>query len=343
LPPLFALWVNCHASFFLGLIVLAALLVCSFFDLRMGLLISERWERGRSRMLAIAAGLSIAALFVNPVGLQQLMYPINTMLHQNVGLAAVSEWLPLSWGDPRQLALLIVAGLVLLLPLLRFRELYLIELLLLAAGLYLALPHARMLVAFGILASPILSRLLADTWDQYEPDRDRPIINAGLITLIALISFKAFPNNDDLQNQVERGNPVNAVHYIRWAKLSGNMLNQYAYGGYLIWALPEHKVFVDGRSDVYEWTGVLEDFQKWAVLESDPRDLLRKYNIGFCLLPRDVPMSRVLPLLPGWKQTYADQSAVVFVRADENQERATSLQTPVHPVSTGVDRAGLRE
>jgi len=158
-----------------------------------------------------------------------------------------------------------------------------------------------------------------------------------------VISFAGFPGRDDLQTQVEKGNPVDAVNYIRWAKLSGNMLNQYVYGGYLIWALPEHKVFVDGRSDVYEWTGVLEQFQKWSVLESDPRDLLRRYNISFCLLPRDVPMSRVLGLLPGWKRVYTDESAVVFVRADAANTSTKGLQTPVHPVSTAVDRGGVRE
>ena len=32
------------------------------------------------------------------------------------------------------------------------------------------------------------------------------------------------------------------------------MLNEYVYGGYLIWAAPENPVFVDGRADIFEWT-----------------------------------------------------------------------------------------
>ena len=44
LPPLFAVWVNCHGSFFLGFLLACIVLACSFFDLRMGLLVSERWR-----------------------------------------------------------------------------------------------------------------------------------------------------------------------------------------------------------------------------------------------------------------------------------------------------------
>jgi hypothetical protein len=92
------------------------------------------------------------------------------------------------------------------------------------------------------------------------------------------------------------------------------MLNEYVYGGYLIWAAPEHPVFVDGRADVFDWTGVLGEFGKWATLQSDPNELLDKYQVNFCLLGRDSPMARVLPLLPGWKTVYSDNLAVIVMR-----------------------------
>jgi hypothetical protein len=38
LPPLFCVWANCHGSFFAGLVVLAVILFCSWFDWRAGLL-----------------------------------------------------------------------------------------------------------------------------------------------------------------------------------------------------------------------------------------------------------------------------------------------------------------
>ena len=92
------------------------------------------------------------------------------------------------------------------------------------------------------------------------------------------------------------------------------MLNDYGEGGYLIWAMPEHPVFVDGRGDVFEWTGVLEEFGQWAMLQTDPNILLDKYGIQFCLLNPDSAIAHVLPLLHNWKFVYSDNNSVLFVR-----------------------------
>jgi hypothetical protein len=91
-------------------------------------------------------------------------------------------------------------------------------------------------------------------------------------------------------------------------------VNDYRYGGYLIWAAPEYPVFVDGRADVFEETGVLAEFGNWATLQSPPTKLLDRYHVNLCLLSKDSPMRFVLPLLPGWTQVYSDDLSVLFVR-----------------------------
>ena len=92
------------------------------------------------------------------------------------------------------------------------------------------------------------------------------------------------------------------------------MLNEYVFGGYLIWALPEEKVFVDGRSDVYDWTGVLAAYGRWATLSEDPQKLLDQYRIRLCVLAVTSPMARVMAYLPNWRKAYSDDIAVVFTR-----------------------------
>ena len=81
-----------------------------------------------------------------------------------------------------------------------------------------------------------------------------------------------------------------------------------------MWAAPEHPVFIDGRGDVF-WPGVGDEFAKWAQFESAPNALLDKYRIGFCLMARDSQMIVVMRLLPGWKEVYSDDVAVVFARS----------------------------
>jgi hypothetical protein len=182
-------------------------------------------------------------------------------------------------------------------------------------GTWLAVSHLRMLIVFGILAAPILSRQFSTSWEGYDAKKDRIWPNAVMIGLSLLVIFLAFPDSANLEKQVESQNPVKAVQFIKASHLSGPMLNEYGFGGYLDWAAPEYPVFVDGRADVFEWSGVLGEFNSWKALESDPNALLQKYGISFCLLSRQSPMARVLPLLHEWKIVYSDNIAVILVRA----------------------------
>ncbi len=314
LPPLFAVWVNCHGSFFLGLLAFAAIGLCAFVEIRLGLLISHRWPKPSRNTLVVTFVLSLLALFVNPVGFNQLSYPLNALFGQHVGLAIVSEWQPSPFTDARAWALSGTAGLTLLVPLLRRTDLKLEELLLLVFGFGLAVQHQRMLFVFGILVAPTLSRLLATAWDQYEPERDKAPLNAVMLAVSAVIIFVAFPGGNNLQKQVEKDSPVSALRFIERTALPGRMLNEYVYGGYLIWAGSERKVFIDGRSDVYEWTGVLNDYVQWITLQAEPNLILTKYHVDFCLLAQNDPISRVLALMPGWKRIYSDKQSIIFAK-----------------------------
>jgi hypothetical protein len=315
LPPLFAVWVNCHGSFFIGMVIAVITYAVSFIGFQAGSLTSTKWDPVRRRYLAWSLGLSIAGLFINPVGISQILYPLDTMLHQPIGLTQVQEWQPLQVTDARAVPLLLLLLCVFLLVLVRRSELQLQELVFLVLGTWMALSHQRMLFVCGILIAPVLSRMLSNLWENYDAERDHPLLNAVFIALSLVVAVLAFPSQRVLARQVEEANPVKAVNFLREHHVGGHMLNEYVYGGYLIWAAPEYPVFVDGRADVFEWTGVLDDFGKWATLQSDPRELLNKYSIDFCLISREAPMARVLPLMQDWKTAYSDKQAVIFVRA----------------------------
>lgn len=317
LPPLFAVWVNCHGSFFLGFLLAWIVLACFFVDFRMGLLTCEPAPAHTRKTLTVALLFSVVALFLNPVGPRQVLYPLDTMFHQSIQLSSVQEWMPLTMNSGRGLGFLLLLGCIFLIVLVQKSKLSLEELGMLALGTWLAIGHRRMLFVFGILAAPILSRLLAPLWEGYDADHDLPLPNALLMAASLLILALGFPNRENLASQVQAGSPVNAVDFIERHHLSGPMMNDYIYGGYLIWAAPDHPVFVDGRGDVFEWSGVLAEFGKWATLQENPNTLLDKYGVRFCVLARTSPMSQVLPLLPNWKSVYTDNMSTIFVRTPE--------------------------
>jgi hypothetical protein len=92
-------------------------------------------------------------------------------------------------------------------------------------------------------------------------------------------------------------------------------LNDCGYSGDSIWALPDHPVFVDGGADADDWNSVVDEYLRWAGLESDPHILLDKYKIDLCLLTAQSPMARILPLIGPWQPVYQDDSSVVLIRA----------------------------
>jgi hypothetical protein len=314
LPIVFLIWINSHASFILGIAVACAYLTGSFFEFELGPFCSKRWPLKCRRIFGFSLLLSIAALYVNPAGLRQIFYPFDNLMNMKLMLTSVDEWAPLDFTTARGIGLLAVLLLIFLPVALRKTKIYLDEVMVLGAGTWLAVEHTRMLIIFGILAAPILSRQLANLWENYEPEKDRVLPNLVFIALSLVSIVFAFPSLQNLQHQVEAQSPVKAVEYIQTHHLSGPMLNDYTFGGYIIWVAPEYPVMIDGRADVYEWSHFLDEYARWATHQEDPNLLLRKYNVNFCLLSRQSQMINILPLLPDWKLVYSDDIAQVFVR-----------------------------
>ena len=314
LPIIFVVWINCHGSFVLGLVVAGVFLFSSLFMFELVSLVAQPWEARSRRMFLLAMIVSVPALFLNPAGLRQILYPFDAFINQSQGLANVEEWAPLKMNSPSGIALLAVLLCCLLLAVVRKSVLYWHELLLLALGTWLAVSHVRLLVVFGMLAVPVLVRQLASSWDGYNFEQDRIWPNAVFLAVSLTAAVVAFPNMTSLEAQIGEQSPVTAVKFLEANRPAGPMLNDYAFGGYLIWAAPQYPVMIDGRTDLYIWSGFLGEYGNWATLQSDPRVLLDKYKVGFCFLNRNAPMAHVLPLMPDWRQVYSDEKAVIFER-----------------------------
>jgi hypothetical protein len=111
--------------------------------------------------------------------------------------------------------------------------------------------------------------------------------------------------------------PVAAAEFLRRDPPPGRMWNSFNYGGYLLFALPEHKVFVDGRNDmVYPF----EFFDLAARALSEPTLLvqqLERYQVGFAVIQcTQLQDSRFawLHQHPEWRLVYLDDLAAIVVR-----------------------------
>jgi hypothetical protein len=73
-------------------------------------------------------------------------------------------------------------------------------------------------------------------------------------------------------------------------------------------------VFIDGRADIYERTGVLTDYINIARLALPAPFLLNAYNVQSCLLERQDILVTLLNASPGWQKIYGDPITVLYVR-----------------------------
>jgi hypothetical protein len=107
--------------------------------------------------------------------------------------------------------------------------------------------------------------------------------------------------------------PAAAVAFARDAGLTGRVFNHYGYGGYLISAgIP---TFIDGRGELFGGEFIKRYVQAVSLRDEEPFDaLLDRWAIDWTLLLKDQAANHLLARLPGWRQAYSDDSAIIFVR-----------------------------
>ncbi|MCL5005417.1 MAG: hypothetical protein M1404_02690 [Acidobacteria bacterium] len=320
LPPIFLLWVNAHGTFVFGFLILGVYWASGLKAFEFGGLYAERWtERDRQRLEFISL-LCLLASTLTPYGTRLLAYPLEMASSQPLIVQSIQEWEPLNLSlayGKYFVVLLLVFWLALVASRLRCR---LQDFVLLAFAIGETFLHARFILLFVPVFAPLLAELLAKWIPQYQPAKDHYILNFVLMALIAAGIVKLFPSNRRLEQKVESKMPVRAVWFFRAHPALKRTLNDAYWGGYLIEKLwPTHKVFIDGRLDLYEYSGVMADYLNMTRLAPDTRFLLRKYQVQSCLLPRSSPLAVFLAASPNWQEVYQDNLSAVFVRKAENE------------------------
>lgn len=315
LPPLFLCWVNTHGSFVFGFLVLGVAWLSGQVEFSAGGLFSERWTKHQSVQLLLSILFCALVLPITPYGTRLAAYPLTMALSQPVNVKNIQEWQPLGSEMMLGKVFIVVALLFFLVCLLQRPRFRLSETILVLFGVYAACIHLRFLLLFVVLFAPLWALLLSRWVPAYRADMDHPWINTVLIAAVAGVLIYFFPARRDLAELVQKSYPESALHYLANHPVRGQFLNEYGWGGYLIWAgQPRDTVFVDGRADLYEYGGVLSDYLSITRLEPNAFQLLKKYDVQGCLIEQDSPLATALTALPGWQRVYHDQLAAVYVR-----------------------------
>ena len=312
------LWANLHAGFTLGFVIA----FFAFLDFIERTRLTDRI--GIAKWIMFLA-LCPAVTLLHPYGYKAIL-ATYTIAGPNEAMAFINEWQPFNaqvnvFHEAALLALVfatLVSGVRFTFAKSLFLVLILHMFLIHVRFCYVLFPLMPVVVAADAAKQfPILS---AATWraqdrDSFERALARAVRPFTAIILIAA-AFVSFMMLKVLTVKPEETVAASAaITYAKEHKLSGNVMNGYAFGGPLVFhGIPS---YIDGRTDqlFLEGFSAADDKMQRPGGKKLLLEALTRYDIRWTLLPPEDARILVLDELPDWKRAYADKFAVIHVRA----------------------------
>ena len=120
--------------------------------------------------------------------------------------------------------------------------------------------------------------------------------------------------------------PVEVVEDARSDGLTGRVFHEFTWGGWLLYAWPEQKVFIDGGTDFYGGD-LLRTFISIHSMRPGWRGQIEEYEIQHALLSVDNPLAHELSREPGWGLVTCNATGALLSRSVEKTgEEASTLE-----------------
>jgi len=304
-PALLLIWANLHASFALGLAVL--FIVCGEMAL----------HRGPARRIAVGVIVaSVVATVFTPSGIAIWTSSGGHFLAPPRGIQ--EEGVP-DVTEPYGLVFGLVIAAVMTTALLSRRALPR-DVALLLPVLFVSLTAARHTPFFAVASAPYLAEhaptAIARTARRFGLSLPKvsaaSVIPSGRIDLataaIGIVAVLA-------TSLVARGEPsldAYPVGALEALPPGPGLLNEYGWGGFLIWYAPKTPVFIDGRLFLYVPT-VVDDYRSVVGVHPDWQAVIARRDIRALLLkPADAGAVRAAEL--GWRVLSSSDSYVLLAR-----------------------------
>jgi hypothetical protein len=353
-PLLFALWANIHGGWLYGIALIGIYLVGHALEYRCFGRSAKDWDAVRD--FARALKLASMATLATPMG-----FRVWRHLYAHLGDRYVIDHTgefqsPDFHSLAAKVLLAIILGSMGALVVSR-RRIHTTRLLVVMAGLWWALISGRNIPLFGITGLATIALHLDREWralpSQWLARRRAGFaagsLNSSTITwvlpcclvfgVIAIGHGRLMGRQvltDDFDGRVF---PVAAVRAARAASLEGRIFADFTWGGYILFAWPQQRVFIDGGTDFYG-SAVMRDYDRIAKLEPGWRDTMSRWRLDAVLTDSHSKLARELVRTPGWALWYCDSVAIV-ARRDPNvtpgkpEQHESELEQCAGPSSYG--------
>lgn len=337
LPAFFFVWANLHGSFLSGLFT-----VSLFFILK-----SWRYKRLYicEFILIVVASLST---FLNPYGFGTWREVWSSVSDASLRFKIV-EWMPaLTMFD---LAMVFLFGISSTLLLKYWKKFLLEERVIYLFFTLQALTSRRHLPLWIIFATPVaikgidFVRREAKTFKK-GLERFEKLNEFGWFMALGILLLNIIlAANESYSISESKFYPKEAVIFLQNNLPEGEVFSEYGWGGYLIWKLPQKKVFIDGRVPSWRWKNPPSDnlvssfdtYNEILAGKTDYKEVFKKFNVDIVLWRKQkktTPLDELYEHLEkylkifgwepsvfnfsealekdGWERIYEDAVAVIY-------------------------------
>lgn len=347
LVPLMLLWANLHGGFVIGIVIILAFMLAE----GIRLIFKKSSYTGYETIFFYAATtLAVGFSFINPTGWDAVVIALSSKY--KLIFEGIQEYQPpfllyrnkIYPVDYAYLSLIVISAAVLVL---RNKRIDFAHIILLLGTFIMSLSASRFIVYFAVIASMVTGKeadmLARGLLEKRFSERAHQRVFAGLAAAILFSSIlftaglfrsKNFSFNTAYGSSV----PKAAVDFIENNKLSGNMFNSYAYGGFIAWRLyPRQKTFINSRlvnpvvkTEFNLIVRATEYAEKAGPSASNIplwEKMVNHYKINFIFVSLAGIYGEVPPLIiklaesDKWIPVYCDSISIIFVRnTKENTE-----------------------
>ena len=195
-------------------------------------------------------------------------------------------------------------------------------------SLFFSLRSFRNIALFGVSAWPLIALQAARAWPppkrpfplfsefaRLDPASRVGIIGIPVTILMLLIGLNrgAIGGLSVIPDHFSpKAFPTAAIQRARDARLEGRVFDNWAWGGYIMYAWPQARLHVDplkfNDKTIKSYTMIEELSPGW-------QDEMERWGIKTVIIESKSRQARGLALEPTWKVWYRDSTAVVFRRA----------------------------
>jgi hypothetical protein len=330
LPALFALWANIHIEFVTGLFMLGLFCLEPILDwlLKTRPAAKTALDVFQPKLWGVFAA-SLVAVLVNPYGYKLVsnafQYARDTKIYDVIvefhamHFRTINDWAVLA---------LLMLGCFAFGRVRPFRPVWA---LLLAWSAWMGFRSLREVWLVSILCAVVIA-VLGNEQNE-ESARKLPLsmrVSVPISVLLVLLGgASVWPLSSQLLlRQVAETYPLGAVAYIHQNHLQGPLLNELSWGGFLIYAVPEIPVSMDGRTNVHTQDEILHSFPLWNGQTGwQNRPELQRANL--VISDHSWPLAFLLRSDPRFRVAYEDKTSVLFEAVhSQNTENQLIPQTP---------------